>query len=530
METNGTTHRPPEMPVNGRSNGTHHNTDPRQFVKQAQNAPEQERKLKPIPHNADIERAVLGAMLIDNEIIPEVLTTITKTAFYSTKNRMVFDAIRDTWENEDTADQVTVTFHLEAAGKLDAVEPFYIAELASETATAAYWTHHAEILMRYEKRRKYHNLGQQLLTPNIDLETLETLTFDALEEITATSNTQPLRPERLLDADQAKKVTRPWLIPEWLPANTVTIFSGQGGTGKSRLMLQIVGKITTGWTGHAWEKKSDQLTRDDGQPVVIATYEDDNAEISNRATAVQSDLGWMPYDELQDRVQLFDMRGRGPIWGVNEGEHMAKRARMLPAGFQVLKQAKAQDAALLILDPSAAAFGGNENDRASVREFMSFLNGWAYENQCAVLIIAHPPKNTGAPYSGSTDWQAAARCMWTLKKLNDDDHEEDLYKLEVIKSNYALPPQPVTLARTQHGTWIQTDHAQADREEVADDQIRKEIKQQMNGVPVLMTHLKKNVNGRDSRIIQAVEQMVNDGEIEAVKIGKRTAYQKPKKS
>ena len=55
---------------------------------------------------------------------------------------------------------------------------------------------------------------------------------------------------------------------------------------------------------------------------------------------------------------------------------------------------------LLIIDPLAAAFVQNENDRALVRAFLSALDQWAEDHSCAVLIISHPPKGDSAQ-SGS---------------------------------------------------------------------------------------------------------------------------------
>ena len=44
---------------------------------------------------------------------------------------------------------------------------------------------------------------------------------------------------------------------------------------------------------------------------------------------------------------------------------------------------------------------------------MASWDAWARDTGCTVLLIAHPPK-TDAAYSGSTDWHAAARAVWTL--------------------------------------------------------------------------------------------------------------------
>ncbi|MCU0909864.1 MAG: AAA family ATPase [Rhodobacteraceae bacterium] len=44
---------------------------------------------------------------------------------------------------------------------------------------------------------------------------------------------------------------RPWLVPDLVPSKTVTLFSGDGGTGKSLLALQLCAAVASGgaWLG-----------------------------------------------------------------------------------------------------------------------------------------------------------------------------------------------------------------------------------------------------------------------------------------
>ena len=67
----------------------------------------------------------------------------------------------------------------------------------------------------------------------------------------------------------------------------------------------------------------------------------------------------------------------------------------------------------MVLDSVAAIYSANENDRAEVRGFLSALARWAYEGDRSVLLLADPPKS-GSDYSGSTDWLAGVRALWTL--------------------------------------------------------------------------------------------------------------------
>ena len=69
---------------------------------------------------------------------------------------------------------------------------------------------------------------------------------------------------------------------------------------------------------------------------------------------------------------------------------------------------------LVALDSVAAIYLANENDRAEVRGFLSALARRAYEGDRSVLLLAHPPKS-GSDYSGSTDWLAGVRALWTLR-------------------------------------------------------------------------------------------------------------------
>ena len=71
---------------------------------------------------------------------------------------------------------------------------------------------------------------------------------------------------------------REWLIDQWLPANTVTMFTGDGGAGKSWLTLQMVCQVACGYRDAyldpEFEKVADKtLPRD----VVFATWEDEPA-------------------------------------------------------------------------------------------------------------------------------------------------------------------------------------------------------------------------------------------------------------
>ena len=274
---------------------------------------------------------------------------------------------------------------------------------------------------------------------------------------------------------------REWLIDQWLPANTVTMFTGDGGAGKSWLTLQAVCQVCCGfrdaYLDPDFKKVADFTAR---REVVFATYEDEPAEIKRRLQALAKGMPWIE-DSLTTiylHLHIVDMRGIGSVWGPGMGKHIQNTGDLLAAGEDLRAICKEKKARLLVIDPLSGAFGGNENDRTAVYDFVSSFRGWGDAAKCAMLVIGHLPKSKEgkeAGFSGSTAWEASARSMWmlskkvTAKKKSKDDEALEVegqhyWTLEHTKSNYAPIQQPVYLAKHKQGWWSQA----ADREEAAE--------------------------------------------------------------
>ena len=108
------------------------------------------------PNEIEVEKAVLGAMLIDNDSISRVVETLgDETAFYNSIHRKVYKAILTLFDRGDPADQVTVSEELAREGALESVGgAATIAALASEMATAVNAEFHAKIVLEAALRRR----------------------------------------------------------------------------------------------------------------------------------------------------------------------------------------------------------------------------------------------------------------------------------------------------------------------------------------------------------------------------------------
>ena len=269
---------------------------------------------------------------------------------------------------------------------------------------------------------------------------------------------------------------REWLIDQWLPSNTVTMFTGEGGAGKSWLTLQAVCQVCCGfrdaYLDPHFKKFADVTTRRD---VVFATYEDEPAEIKRRLQALANEMPWIAYtmDTIYQHLHIVDMRGIGSVWGPGLGKHIANTGDLLSAGEDLRAICEDKEASLLVIDPLSGAFGGNENDRTAVYDFVSSFRGWGDTAKCAMLVIGHLPKSQegkAAGFSGSTAWEASARSMWKLSQNSfvegegDEKETRHYWTLEHTKGNYAPLQSEIPLSKQKTGWWRQA----ADREEAAE--------------------------------------------------------------
>ena len=246
---------------------------------------------------------------------------------------------------------------------------------------------------------------------------------------------------------------RQWLIDDRLPAGRVALLTGEGGAGKSRLALQLAAGVSSGGDDGEWIVSPGRMMRlgnavpTDGAGVVFASWEDEPEEFYRRLHQISGRAAPWVKPERLEKLHIVNLVGEGPVWAPPQGRHISTMAELTVTGERVRRLCEQVNARLLVLDPLAAAYAADENARGLVRAFVSHWDAWGQANNCAVLILAHPPKSTGVSYAGSTDWQGAARALWTLQAEIDKSMEPAprTWKLEFVKGNYGPRPEPLRL-------------------------------------------------------------------------------------
>jgi len=99
------------------------------------------------PHNIEAEMATLGAMLLDDSVIPQVLELIDKDSFYKYEHGMIFESIVSLFDVRKKTDILTVSEDLNRKKLLEKIGgSAYLATLADFVPTSANVAQYARIV------------------------------------------------------------------------------------------------------------------------------------------------------------------------------------------------------------------------------------------------------------------------------------------------------------------------------------------------------------------------------------------------
>lgn len=99
------------------------------------------------PHNLEAEKSVIGAAMLDKEVVFDVLEVIRAEDFYSKANREIFTVITDLQRSSTPVDVLTVTDELKKRKMLEAVGGrVYVAQLSADVPSVSNAVEYAKIV------------------------------------------------------------------------------------------------------------------------------------------------------------------------------------------------------------------------------------------------------------------------------------------------------------------------------------------------------------------------------------------------
>jgi len=129
------------------------------------------------PQATDIERIVLGALMIDKDAFSVVSEILHPETFYEPRHQKIYKAIQSLSLEENPVDIMTVVEELKKEGTLEDVGgAAYILELSSRVASSAHIEYHAKILAQKFLARQLISFAGVIETKAFD----ETVDVDEL--------------------------------------------------------------------------------------------------------------------------------------------------------------------------------------------------------------------------------------------------------------------------------------------------------------------------------------------------------------
>jgi replicative DNA helicase len=102
---------------------------------------------RPLPHNLDAERSILGAVLLDNFALNAAIEKVRSDDFFLPQHRHIFERMVDLAEKQNAIDIVTLMEDLSKRGELDAAGGVaYISQLADGLPRVSNVDHYARIV------------------------------------------------------------------------------------------------------------------------------------------------------------------------------------------------------------------------------------------------------------------------------------------------------------------------------------------------------------------------------------------------
>jgi RecA-family ATPase len=239
-----------------------------------------------------------------------------------------------------------------------------------------------------------------------------------------------------------------WAVLHRIPMNNVTLLGGDGATGKTTIALQLCVAVAARQTD--WLRGIVEITG----PVLFFTAEEDQNEIIRRLHAIVTKRQIL-FSDLRD-LYIHTAPGQNCTLAAPDRAGQLQPTEL----YQRLKLTiETLRPTLIVLESSADLFGGNENDRVQVRQFITLLRALAMICGSALVLLSHPSLSglgSGSGMSGSTGWNNSVRSrLYFTSEDEDEEKEKDDNKrlLKVMKSNYG-PPGEIIKCEWQDGVFV----------------------------------------------------------------------------
>jgi hypothetical protein len=202
-------------------------------------------------HSAAAQRAILGAVLLQNRLMHDV--ELTADDFVGSADRTLFEVMLTQWGDAQAFDLATIVAHLEQMGQLDRVGGAdYVASLLDFAAVNGCLKQHVVTVKRWSQLRRIAALGERLSSQSWQLGVDPQQLLNDIENSlrseraqTAPTSVKSWEPEIVALSD-VQSLAISWIWRPYLAAGMLSMLSGDPGSGKTFVLLAIAAALSTG--------------------------------------------------------------------------------------------------------------------------------------------------------------------------------------------------------------------------------------------------------------------------------------------
>lgn len=190
-----------------------------------------------------------------------------------------------------------------------------------------------------------------------------------------------------------------------VPLGTLTIFAGDGGTGKSAMALSIAADLSNGLLSEQGDMDGPRRT------LILSTEDDWSTVMVPRLKASQSNMDGI----LNLSVEIIEEDGFTYTKGFDLHDDLEDLRVTI----------EAEQIGLLILDPVVSFMRGDPNKSIDVRRSLDPLARLAQETGIAVIMLHHFNKGSGGvkgKLNGAATWRDAVRSYWGFARDEESGH------------------------------------------------------------------------------------------------------------
>ena len=408
---------------------------------------------RPLPHNLDAERSVLGAILLDNHVLNVAIEKLKPEDFFLEQHRRVFQQMIALGEAQHAIDLVTLTDELHRHGELEAAGgAAYLAQLVDGVPRITNLEHYARIVKEKALLRSLihstHAIQQQALEADEDadviLDRAESTIFQLAEERVRAGfiGVKELVRENF---DRLARIFTEGKRITGLPTGYQQLDNITSGLQPSELLI-LAARPSMGKTALALNI-AENLALRSGDPVAIFSLEMSKESLLLRLLASHARIDAHKFRTghlaREDWGKMTDSLGRlaeAPLWIDDSGS-----VTVVEMGAKTRRLKRDKGLSLVIVDylQLVAARGRFSNRNEEVTSITRGLKGLAKELKVPVLVLSQltraPEREERRPQladlreSGSIEQDAdVVLFIYRPNIYKPDETPEERAKAEII--------------------------------------------------------------------------------------------------